>query len=620
MDSASMQQENSVFPLHLYIPIILSVFLIFTYDYNFLLFHTLAELFAIFIAILMGLVAWKTYPFSQNNFLMYLGCGYVWVGVIDLFHAFTFKGLGFFPAESMNPAVQFWVASRYMEAVILITAPYFLTRNLHQSLTFSIYGAVSVVLVATIVSGTFPDAYLSDKGITAFKLLSEYLIVAILGGAIYYLHREHSRIEPNIYKLMIASIVLTMLAELCFTQYATVFDVAVLVGHIFKLFSFWLVFIAIIQTSLTEPFLIMARDSHTYDAIPESVIVVDKKGIIRTANKAACVVTGMLEHKLIGHHCHSIFHANQIAVKDCPICQLISNSESIASFEYKMADENSWSEVALSPINSSSGLQGMVHVSRDITDRKLVENELKEHRENLEELIAERTLKLEHANKELASFSYSASHDLRAPLRGIDGFSLALLEDYSDKLDDVAKDYLRRIRSGSQRMSQLIDDMLILSRITRKDVSERMVDLSKMVDEVAAELQESPEKSRAPVEMVIAEKLKIFSDPALLRILLTNLIDNAFKYSSKEDHPHVEFGSEMKEGKTVYFISDNGVGFDMQNEKKVFEPFQRLHKENEFPGTGIGLATVQRIINRLGGSLWVESKIGAGTTFYFSFV
>jgi light-regulated signal transduction histidine kinase (bacteriophytochrome) len=223
---------------------------------------------------------------------------------------------------------------------------------------------------------------------------------------------------------------------------------------------------------------------------------------------------------------------------------------------------------------------------------------------------------LELVNKELEAFSYSVSHDLRAPLRSIDGFSQALLEDYEDKLEAQGKDYLGRVRAASQRMSQLIDDLLNLSRVTRAEVRYEKVNLSALAKAIAAELRETQPERR--VEFVIGEDITAHGDSHLLRVLLENLLSNAWKFTSKHPRARIEFGAIQLEGRSLYFVRDDGAGFDMDYANKLFTPFQRLHTETEFPGTGIGLATVQRIIRRHGGTIWAEGEVEKGATFYFT--
>jgi len=263
-----------------------------------------------------------------------------------------------------------------------------------------------------------------------------------------------------------------------------------------------------------------------------------------------------------------------------------------------------------------SGRNCNVGFFSDNTERNRAKEEIRKLNQDLEKRVIERTLKLEAVNKELEAFAYSVSHDLRAPLRAIDGFSQALLEDYQDKIDSQAKNYLQRVRSAAQRMAQLIDDMLSLSRVSRIELTIQEVNLSKMFREIAADLQGTqPERD---VEFIIQDGIEARGDGRLFGIVLENLIGNAWKFTSKHPTARIEFGMlEQKEGQ-VYFIRDDGAGFDMNYAQKLFGAFQRLHTTTEFPGTGIGLATVQRVIHRHGGRVWAEGEVEKGATIYFT--
>lgn len=259
----------------------------------------------------------------------------------------------------------------------------------------------------------------------------------------------------------------------------------------------------------------------------------------------------------------------------------------------------------------------LVETFNDMLARIQEQNhELQKARDELEQRVIERTAQLEAANKELESFSYSVSHDLRAPLRSIDGFSQAILEDYGDKLDEEGRSDLSRVRAASQRMAQLIDDMLELSRVTRGEMRCEEVDLSKLANSIAAELQSAePERQ---IQLAIAEGIKTNGDARLLRVLLENLLRNAWKFTEKHSTAKIEFGVNQDNGKAVYFVRDDGAGFDMAYAGKLFGAFQRLHAMTEFKGTGIGLATVQRIVHRHGGRVWADGKVERGATFYFT--
>jgi len=257
-------------------------------------------------------------------------------------------------------------------------------------------------------------------------------------------------------------------------------------------------------------------------------------------------------------------------------------------------------------IQRASGKERIILLAiDDITEKKKLERDVVKARD-----VAEAS------NKELEAFSYSVSHDLRAPLRGIDGFSEALLDDYRDKLDATGKNYLERIRAGTQRMGSLIDDILKLSRVSRAELKRESIDLSEMVQAILLTVrQNNPARD---VKVSIQKDIIIDGDRRLLEIALTNLIDNAWKFTGKTKNARIEFGTLLKDGKPVIFIRDNGVGFDMTYVDKLFGAFQRLHTTAEFPGTGIGLANVQRVIHRHGGKVWAEGEVGKGATFFFT--
>jgi PAS domain S-box-containing protein len=266
---------------------------------------------------------------------------------------------------------------------------------------------------------------------------------------------------------------------------------------------------------------------------------------------------------------------------------------------------------------------GFVGTIDDITAEMEAESEIRRLNASLEERVAERTAQLAAANAELEAFSYSVSHDLRSPLRAIDGFSRAIAEDYAPAFDENGRDYLRRIREASQRMAQLIDDLLRLSRATRTQMRLDTIDLAELARVIATELREADAPDRI-VEFSCAPTLPARVDRDLMRIVLDNLLGNAWKYTRKQPTPKIEFTVAAASPDSadpqalIYTVSDNGAGFDMRYAGKLFAPFQRLHSRTEFEGTGIGLATVRRIITRHGGRVWAESALGQGTRIHFT--
>ncbi|MFZ0468271.1 MAG: PhnD/SsuA/transferrin family substrate-binding protein [Thiogranum sp.] len=244
------------------------------------------------------------------------------------------------------------------------------------------------------------------------------------------------------------------------------------------------------------------------------------------------------------------------------------------------------------------------------------EDELNRHRNHLEELVGQRTHELSTVNKELEAYSYSIAHDLRAPLRAVTSFSQILLDDAAEKLDSDQRDSLQRVVNASKHMADLIDDILELSRITRKELQREQIDLSGLVRDILEELRRA-DPGRT-VTATIADGVTVEGDAKLLRVALENLLGNAWKYTAKVEQPSIEFGTTTQEQKTVYYLKDNGVGFDMRYVDKLFHPFQRLHNSQDYEGTGIGLATVQRVVQRHGGQIRASSEPNKGSSFYFT--
>ncbi len=346
-----------------------------------------------------------------------------------------------------------------------------------------------------------------------------------------------------------------------------------------------------------------------------SVVITDEKGNIEYVNPKFCRVTGYALAEVIGQNPRILKSGEQPPEEyKCLWDTITSGGAWQGEFHNKKKNgEFYWEYASISPIrNAEEVITHFVAIKEDITERKRAEDELREQRDQLESLTSQLTA----ANKELEAFCYSVSHDLRAPLRSINGFSKALMEDCSDRLDAQGKNYLHRVMAASKYMGQLIDDLLNLSRITRNEMNCKRFDMSALIETIVIKLKESePERQ---VEFVIAKGLLVDGDPHLMRIALENLLSNAWKFTGKRPRARVEFGVTEDNGKPVYFVRDNGAGFDMNFANKLFGAFQRLHSITEFEGTGIGLATVQRIIHRHGGQIWAEGVVDQGATFHFT--
>lgn len=478
---------------------VIFAFLYFLSLYSYLLYHSLAEVFSIVIAAGIFMVAWNSRRFMDNKYFLFIGIAYLFVAFIDLIHTLAYPGMGVFPVHGSNLTVQLWISARYIESISLLIAVFFIGKKVKHILSFLIYSSLTIIIFLSIFYWKiFPDCFIEGMGLTVFKIVSEYIISAVLLASIFILFKKRANFDKNIFKFLTMSIAITIFSELAFTMYDDLYGVMNQVGHYLKIISFYLIYKAIIENGLKRPYTVLLRK--------------------------------------------------------------LRNNEK--------------------------------------------ELERKNHR-------------LALVNKELESFSYSVSHDLHAPLRSIDGFSQALLEDCSSKLNEEGKGFLNRIRASTKKMSKLIDDILTLSRITRKKINCRAVNLSKVANAIVRDI--SAMKDKRKVRFEIAPDLTVKADARLMRIVLENLLGNAYKFTKKIGNANIEFGITSVNGDKAYFISDNGAGFDMKYADKLFAPFQRLHSEYEYSGTGIGLAIVQRVMHLHNGRVWAEGEVGKGATFYFAF-
>lgn len=357
------------------------------------------------------------------------------------------------------------------------------------------------------------------------------------------------------------------------------------------------------------------------DATPDFVATADTDGRVMYCNKAARKILDITDDADILNmripDAHPEWAARKILLDGLPTAAREGSWSGETAFITKDKRETPASQIIIAHRDSEGKVIFYSTIARDISEHKRVEKAIVRLNVELEHRVAARTAQLQEANKELEVFSYSVAHDLRAPLRIIDGFSHALLEDMEGRLDAVALDHIRRVRGAASRMSQLIDDLLELSRVTIAQMSHDTVNLSALAGVVAAELKKSaPDRN---VEFVIEKGLTVTGDVRLLRIAIENLLGNAWKFTGKKEDGRIEFGaSGTKDGRSVFHVRDNGAGFDMKYSDKLFCAFQRLHPSAQFDGTGIGLATVARVIKRHGGTVWAEGDIDAGATFYFT--
>jgi len=591
--------------------------------YSYPAFHTIAELFSIIIGFSLFMMIWNSRRIIDNSYLVFIGIAYLFVASLDLIHTLAYKKIDLFVGYGTNLPTQLWLAARYAESLSLLAAPFFIHRKIKTGWTLAGYAALTLILLTSIFRDIFPDCYIDGIGLTRFKIISEYLISAILLCSLILLLRKRKEFDHGVLVLLVLSIIITIGSELSFTFYVDFYDIPNLIGHYLKIISFYLIYKAIIETGLSKPYNLMFRNlqqreaelresEERYHSLFENMsegfalheIICDELGMpydyrFLDVNPAFEALTGLKRDQIVGRS------VKQVLPGEDPkwiklYGEVTMTGEPIHFENYSPVLKRHYEVFAY-----RSAPHRFAVILMDVTDRKQAEIELKKQ-----------TVLLEEANKEMESFSYSVSHDLRAPLRAIDGYSRMILKRKADKFDEETQRQFMLIRDSTQRMSQLIDDILAFSRLGKQSVVMSEMDMTGLFGSVWEELRMSDPERQLTLKM---DPLPPgMGDHALIRQVIVNILANAIKFTKTRDVALIEVGGHEKENEHVYFIRDNGAGFDMQYYDKLFAVFQRLHHNDDYEGTGVGLAIVQRIIKRHGGRVWAEGEVGKGAAFYFT--
>jgi len=609
---------------------------------NYLPIHMTLEGVSIVVAMLVFAVSWNAYSSERAGNVVIVACAMLAVGLIDFVHLLSFKGMPELVTPSgAEKAINFWLAARLLAALALAAAalrswtPLHSPRRRHTLLAAALAITALVCWIGLFHQDTLPHTFIEGQGLTPLKIGAEYLIVLLLIVPAAAFYRDARRGAAYDASGLFAAAAVSILSELSFTLYKDVSDIFNLLGHVYKVVAYLFIYRALFVASLRQPFEMLqqqvalrqaaeeeARAASGYarsliEASLDPLVTISHAGKITDVNAATEQATGITRASLIGTDFADCFTEPEKAragylhvlaedyVRDYPLTIRHSSGRTTDALYNATVYRNQAGET-----------QGVFAAARDVTQQKRAEEVIRRLNAELEQRIAERTVQLEAANMELEAFAYSASHDLRAPLQTIDGFSRALQEDCGDKLDAAARDYLQRIRAAAKHMGQLTDALLQFSRLARSGMAPENLDLGAMARAVADQLRaQDPARE---VSFDIAAGANAYADRHLLGAVLENLLGNAWKFTSRHPRARIEFGVAERETERVYYVRDDGAGFDMDRAQKLFLPFQRLHTTSDFPGNGVGLALVKRIIQRHGGRIWAEAAPEKGAAFYFT--
>jgi PAS domain S-box-containing protein len=586
--------------------------------YNYLLFHTLVELFSIVVAAAIFVIVWNTRHLLDNGYLLFLGISFLFVALLDGLHTLAYDGIGVFPTSGANLPTQLWVASRYLQGTAFLAAPIFLTRKPQGK--WILAGGVAIVfltLVSIFVWPIFPQAYVDGQGLTPFKIISEYVIsgMLLLGGFLVWQRRR--AFDPAVWRLLVAAVVFNVGAELAFTSYVGVYDLSNLLGHMFKVLAFFCIYKAVVETGLVRPYSLLFRELKRSEAVVREehdlvsailevagalVVVLDAQGRIARFNRTSEETTGYRAHEVIGLHVWDIFVVPE------EIDQVKATFDQLVAGDFPNRFENfwltrdrqrrliAWSNTVI--LDEAGAVAYVVATGIDITEARQREEQLRAR------------------NEELDAFAHTVAHDLKNPLQLIAGSAELLAEADLDLAPEDVAALVDKIKRTSHKMDSIIHELLLLASVRKADVRPQPLDTARLVAGAIQRLGSLIEEYQAEIVVPDAWPPALGHGPWVEEVW-ANYLSNAIKYGGEP--PCVELGAQQRNGVVRFWVRDNGPGIDPEARSQLFVPFTQLSQVRA-QGHGLGLSIVRRIVERLGGRVGIETgqPDDRGTTFYFT--
>jgi signal transduction histidine kinase len=642
--------------------------------YNYLLFHSLSEIFSIFVACGIFVVAWNSRRFMDNNYLLFLGIAYLFIGGLDLVHTLAYKGMGIFSGYDANLPTQLWISARYIESMSLLIAPLFIHRKLNTRVVFVSYALLASLMLASIFYwNIFPDCFIGGTGLTRFKKISEYFICLMLMGSIFLLFQKKKEFDKNIFRLLIASIILTIGSELAFTFYIKVHDLSNLTGHFLKLISFYLIYKSIIESGFVKPYSLLFRnlkqreeELHTlnlelekrvdqrtadlqkevmertqaqeevlktknrlrsvFDGISEPLLLLDGHLTVKMLNKAAIEYYKINDQDLIEKPCYRAFRDRSKPCEDCNIAPAVLEGRHVGFERKGFMNPERLERVVIYPLKEGSGefRSAIIRIS-DITDSKMLERQLiqREKMAALGVLISGIAHEINNPNNYISVNIPILRDYLNVVMPMVDEYAkkhpdLEIMHmSYPEFREDIFE-LLDNVQHGSRQIKFIVRDLKVFSK-PAKDKRIEIIDLKPIIEKVVAFCRSKIKRTVKTFNVHIPESLpEVLIDSQSLEQILINLLINAAQAFEKpmDENSNVNLVVSMdnsRKNRLIIEVIDNGGGMDEKTLEKIFTPFFTTKSSED--GIGLGLYIVQNLIEKMGGCIEVESKLGSGSNF-----
>ncbi|MDH3565799.1 MAG: ATP-binding protein [Desulfobacteraceae bacterium] len=642
--------------------------------YNYLLFHSLSEIFSIFVACGIFVVAWNSRRFLDNNYLLFLGIAYLFIGGLDLVHTLAYKGMGIFSGYDANLPTQLWISARYIESMSLLIAPLFIPRKLNTRVVFMSYALLASLMLASIFYwNIFPDCFIEGTGLTRFKKISEYFICLMLMGSIFLLFQKQKEFDKNIFRLLIVSIILTIGSELAFTFYIKVHGLSNLIGHFLKLISFYLIYKSIIESGFVKPYSLLFRnlkqreeelntlnlelekrvDQRTadlkkevverthaqeevlktkdmlqsvFDGISEPLLLLDGHLTVKMLNKAAIEYYKINGRDLMEKTCYRVFKDRATPCEDCNIAPAVLEGRHVGFERKGFMNPERRERVVIYPLKEETGefRSAIIRIS-DITESKILERQLiqREKMAALGVLISGVAHEINNPNNYIS---------VNIPiLRDYLNVVMPMVDEYAQKHPDLEILYmsypefredifelLDNVQHGSGQIKSIVRDLKVFSKPSEDKRIEK-IDLKPIIEKVVGFCRSKIKRTVQTFNVHISENLpEVLIDSQSLEQILINLLINASQAFEKpfEENSNVNLVVSMddsRENRLTIEVSDNGGGMDEKTLEKIFTPFFTTKSSED--SIGLGLYIVQNLIEKIGGRIEVESKLGSGSNF-----